>query len=151
MTFSMTACGNSSENNNTEVKQEETSKDNVDDVQEETSQDDAGDVQEENEPSGIEDDGIGEVVSLTAEEKTYVLGQTTNTWLELSQEEKDELVVLIGRWWEACEGYIVEDYDDMVVVLDHQMEQYYSNNVDEGLMSTACDIYGLDVSKYVVD
>ena len=31
-----------------------------------------------------------EVVSLTAEEKTYVLGQTTNTWLELSQKEKDE-------------------------------------------------------------
>ena len=43
------------------------------------------------------------------------------------------------------------DYDDMVAVLDHQMEQYYRNDVDEGLMSTACDIYGMDVSKYVVD
>ena len=84
-------------------------------------------------PSGIQDDGIGddptfgegigEVIALSDEEKAYMLAQTTDTWLEMSRQEKDELVVLIGRWMEEITGFIVEDYDDMVVVLDRQMEQ----------------------------
>ena len=111
-------------------------------------------------PSGIEDDGIGgdasdmtgegigEVIALSDEEKAYVLKQTTNSWLELSQMEKDDLVVLIGRWWEECENYIVEDYERMLLDLDHQMETYYRNKVNAGLMETVCDIYRLDESKY---
>lgn len=102
-------------------------------------------------PSDMTGEGIGEVIALSEEEKAYVLEQTTNSWLELSQIEKDDLVVLIGRWWEDCEDYIVEDYDDMIAVLDHQMEQYYRNSVDAGVMETACDIYGRDVSKYVAE
>lgn len=39
----------------------------------------------------------------------------------------------------------------MVSVLDHQMEQYYKNKVDESVLETACDIYKLDITKYVVD
>ena len=97
----------------------------------------------ETKPSGIEDDGIGEVVPLTLEEKIYVVSQDTNTWLEMSQEEKDELVVLMGRWMEEVTGYIVEDYEDMVLVLDHQMEQYYQFGVNEGVMRTVGEIYSV--------
>ena len=67
-------------------------------------------VQPEEKPSGIHEDGmgydpdygegIGEVIALSDEEKSYVLTQTTNTWLEMEKTEKDELVVLIGRWLE---------------------------------------------------
>ena len=105
-------------------------------------------------PSGIEEDGmgedpsygegIGEVVALTEEEQAYMLAQTTNSWLELSQQEKDDLVVLIGRTLEASDGFIVEDYEDLVAMLDHQMEQYYRNGVDEGVLETACDILGIE-------
>lgn len=102
-------------------------------------------------PGGIQEDGKGTVIPLSDAEKTYVLEQTTETWLAMSTDEKDAMVVLIGRWWEAVDGYIVEDYDDMVSVLDHQMEQYYKNKVDESVLETACDIYKLDITKYVVD
>lgn len=108
----------------------------------------------EEQPSGIQDDGrgedpnfgegIGEVVALTEEEHAYMLAQTTNSWLELSQMEKDELVVLIGRYLEGSTGFIVEDYDDLVAMLDHQMEQYYKNGVEEGVYTTVCDIFGLE-------
>lgn len=105
-------------------------------------------------PSGINEDGrgedpnygegIGEVVSLSDEEKSYVLTQTTNSWLEMSKDGKDELVVLIGRWLEETRGYIVADYDELVMMLDHQMEQYYRNGIDEGVFDTVCDILGID-------
>ena len=101
------------------------------------------------EPSGINEDGIGSVIPLTDEEILFVLDQTTQSWLKMSKEEKDELVVYIGRWWEDCEGRIVEDYDDMVNVIDHQMEQYYRNNVNETLFDVVCDIYGVDKTLYV--
>ena len=101
-------------------------------------------------PSGIQDDGIGEdptfgegigeVVALSEEEKAYVIAQTTNTWLELSPIEKDDLVVLIGRWLEDSSGFIVESYEDLVVMLDHQMEQYFKNGVNESVLATVCDI-----------
>lgn len=107
----------------------------------------------EEQPSGVQDDGmgedpsygegIGEVVALTPEEESYMLAQTTNTWLELSQSEKDDLVVLIGRTLEASCGFIVEDYDELVAMLDHQMETYYRNGVDEGVLATVRDIFGL--------
>lgn len=104
-------------------------------------------------PSGINDDGmgddptfgegIGEVLALTPEEESYMLTQTTNTWLKMDQEEKVDLVALVGRSLEETYGFIVEDYDDLVVMLDRQMEQYYKNGVDESVLATACDIYGL--------
>jgi len=89
-------------------------------------------------------EGIGEAVALTDEERTYVEEQTTNSWLELSETEKDDLVALIGRCLEADEDYIVEDYDELVDMLDHQMEQYSKNDVDESVLDTVYDI--LDVA-----
>lgn len=110
-------------------------------------------------PSGIQDDGmgedpdygegIGEVVALSKEEKAYVAAQDTNTWLDLSQEKKDDLVVLIGRWLEDDSGFIVENYDDLVIMLDRQMEQYFKNGVNEGVLATVCDICGSAIPKNI--
>ena len=110
-------------------------------------------------PSGIQDDGIGEdpsygegigeVVALSREEKAYVAAQDTHIWLELSREKKDDLVVLIGRWLEDDSGFIVEDYDDLVVMLDRQMEQYFKNGVNEGVLATVCDICGVAIPTSV--
>ena len=107
-----------------------------------------------NELSGINDDGIGddpshgegigEVISLTEEEKTYVYSQTTNSWLEMDQVEKDDLVALMARLLEESNGYIVEDFDELAFMLDHQMETYYRNKVDIGVYETVCDI--LDIN-----
>lgn len=101
-------------------------------------------------PEGVDSDGIGTVVPLTDEEKTYLLSVTTEKWLDMSKEDKDALVVLIGRWREYCENIIVEDYDDMVKVIDHQMEQYFKNGVNESLFDTVCEIYTMDRSLYTV-
>ena len=95
-------------------------------------------------------EGYGEVVPLTYEEMEYVLAQYTNEWLAMSEDEKSELLSMIGRWWEDYEGHVVEDYDQMLMDMDHQMEQYFRNDVDEGVFQTACDIYGIDVSVYVM-
>ena len=100
-------------------------------------------------PAGVNDDGKGDVVPLLYEEMEYVLSKTTEDWLAMTDEKKDEFVVLIGRWWEDYENRIVEDYDDMVKVIDHQMEQYHKNGVDDYVFPTVCEIYGVDVSKYV--
>ena len=94
-------------------------------------------------PSGIHEDGIGEVIALSDEEKARVLVQTTRTWLELYDEEKDELAVLVGRWLEADSGYIVADYDELIAMLDHQMETYFRNGLDVRVIETACDILGV--------
>ena len=96
-------------------------------------------------PSGVHEDGIGAAVALNDEEKGWVLVQTARTWLELLDEEKDELVVLVGRWLEADSGYVVADYDEMVAMLDHQMETYFRNGLDERVIETACDILGVSV------
>lgn len=100
--------------------------------------------------SGINDDGIGddpsfgegigEVVALTPEEESFMKKQTTNSWLEMSEQEKNDLVVLIGRYLEDSQGFIVEDYDDLIKMLDHQMEQYYRNELDENVLDTVRDI-----------
>ena len=100
-------------------------------------------------PSGIQEDGKGTVIPLSDAEKTYVLEQTTETWLAMSTDEKDAMVVLIGRWWEDNDGIVVEDYDDMVKVIDHQMEQYHKNGVNENLFNTVCEIYDVDNSAYI--
>lgn len=94
-------------------------------------------------------EGIGEVIPLSIEEIQYLTSQTTNSWLAMTPDEKSDIVTLIGRWWEEVDGYVVADYDQMVADLDHQMEQYYRNGVDAFLFDTACDIYGMDISKYI--
>ncbi len=100
---------------------------------------------------GVNADGKGDVVPLVKEEMEYVLKQTTNSWLEMTKEEKDSYVVLVGRWWEDLENIIVEDYEDMVKVIDHQMEQYFKNKVDESVFNTACEIYKADKTKYTAE
>ena len=39
----------------------------------------------------------------------------------------------------------------MVKVIDHQMEQYSKNGVDESLFITVCDIYDMDESIYTIE
>ena len=95
-------------------------------------------------PSGIHDDGIGEVIPLTPEERSYMLAQTTNSWLEMSEQEKDDLVVLVGRSLEASDGFIVPDYEELVLMLNRQMEQYFRHGVDESVWDTVRDIYDID-------
>ncbi len=96
-----------------------------------------------------EADGIGETKTLTSDEMNYLLAQTTESWLAMTNDEKNDVVILIGRWWEDYENIIVEDYDEMIETLDRQMEQYHKNNIDEGVFETACDIYKVDVTKYI--
>ena len=161
MASALVACGGSK----LEIKTEETVEEVVSDVVEETEEIEeieevVSDVVEETEevmdetPSGINEDGmgedpdfgegIGEVVAISEEEKEYMMSQTTNTWLELSAMEKDDLVVLIGRYLEDTRGYIVPDYDELIAMLDHQMEQYYRNDVNESVFDTVCDILGVE-------
>ena len=78
-----------------------------------------------------------------------LLELTTNDWLSMSTEEKENLVVLIGRWWEDYENIIVENYDDMIQILDHQTEQYFKNGVDISLFETACELYSVDATTYI--
>ena len=99
-------------------------------------------------PSGVWDDGVGSVVPLTNDEMVYVCDQTTNSWLKMSEEEKDAYVVLVGRWWEERDNFIVPDYDEMVSMLDHQSETYYRNGVDLAILITACELYDIDLLKY---
>ncbi len=99
-------------------------------------------------PAGVNADGKGDVVPLSYEEMEYVLAQTTEDWLAMTEEEKDEYVILVGRWWEDYENLIVEDYDDMVKVVDHQMEQYHKNGVNDYVFYTICEIYDVDVTVY---
>ncbi len=105
----------------------------------------------EEKPSGIEEDGIGEdasfgegigeVIAISDEDRAYIMDMSTNGWLEMTDEEKDEFTSLLGRWWEETEGYIVPDYDEMVMMLDRQCEQYFRYDVNENLYTTACDIF----------
>ncbi len=99
-------------------------------------------------PAGVNADGKGDVVPLSYEEMEYVLAQETEDWLAMTKEEKNEYVILVGRWWEDYENLIVEDYDDMVKVVDHQMEQYHKNGVNDYVFYTICEIYDVDVTVY---
>lgn len=97
----------------------------------------------------IKSEGIGETQPVTEDEKNYVLSIRTESWLDLEPEQKDEVLSIIARWWDLVDGYVVEDFDSVLADLDHQMETYFRNSVDEGILQTACDIYGLDASKYI--
>ena len=136
LTFSLTACGNSGKD--TPPPQPENTP-----TPEVTAPAQPEEPVVDEAPSGIQDDGIGQVIPLTEDEKASVLSHSTYTWLELTQIEKDELVVLMGRGLEDSNGYIVADYDDLIVMLDHQMEQCFRNGVDEGILHTTCDILGV--------
>ena len=105
-----------------------------------------GETQPETDESG---EGIGETQPVTEDEKNYVLSIRTESWLDLEPEQKDEVLSIIARWWDLVDGYVVEDFDSVIADLDHQMETYFRNSVDEGILQTACDIYGLDVTKYI--
>ena len=138
---SLVACGNGKQELNSEDTLESSTNSIEKDILEKT-------------PSGINEDGIGEdpdfgegigeVVALSDDEKAYVQAQTTNSWLKMTKEEKDDFVVPIGRWLEETKDYIIEDYDELVSMLDHQMEQYYRNSVDEGVFDTVCDILNIE-------
>lgn len=93
-------------------------------------------------------EGIGQSLPVTEDEMNYVLSIRTESWLDLNPEQKDELISIMARWWDSVDGYVVEDFDSVLADLDHQMETYFRNGVDEGVLQTACDIYGLDISKY---
>ncbi len=94
-------------------------------------------------------EGIGESLPVTEDERNYVLSIRTQSWLDLKQEQKEEVVSIMARWWDVVDGYVVEDFDAVLADLDYQMGTYSRNSVDEGILQTACDIYGLDVSKYI--
>ena len=95
-------------------------------------------------------EGIGETKPLSEEEINYVLSFQTKSWLELSVERKAYIVSLIGRWWDSVDHYIIEDYDAVLADIDHQMETYSRNNVNANVFETACEIYNIDVSNYVM-
>lgn len=99
---------------------------------------------------GEEGEGIGTSRPVTDDEINYVISFRTNSWLNLSQANKERVVFIIARWWEQVDGYVMEDMDEFLAALDHQMETYFRNKVDEGVFRTACDIYGIDVSKYII-
>ena len=99
--------------------------------------------------AGQPGEGIGETQPVTEDEKNYVLSIRTQSWLDLKQTKKEEVISIMARWWDVVDGYIVEDFDSVLADLDHQMETYSRNGVDEGILQTACDIYGLDISKYL--
>ena len=132
LTLSLVACAGSAQNSSNGTSNG-TEKDSEKETSSNTTED----------PNAGE--GIGKVVPLTEGEIAYVQSQTTHTWLEMSDDEKDQLVVLIGRWLEETKGYIVENYDDLIAMLDRQMEQYARYGVNEGVYETTIDI--LDIKN----
>ena len=167
-TLSLAACGNSKKEEmvSKQETQVETENENIPDVVEDEEEiSEITDDEKEEEISGINDDGkgeeisglnddgigydpsygegIGEVLALTPEEESYMLAQTTNTWLEMSQQDKDDLVVLIGRTLEATNNFIVPDYDELVMMLDNQTEKYFRNGVNESILDTVRSIYSI--------
>ena len=93
----------------------------------------------------LEQAGVDFIYLDVSNAEVFIPGHTAlfDTWLEMSRKEKDDLVALVGRSLEANYSFIVEDYDDLVVMLDHQMEQYYKNGVNESVLVTVCDSYGI--------
>jgi len=99
---------------------------------------------------GEDGEGIGKSQPVTVDEINYVLSFRTKSWLALKKEQKEKVISIMARWWDMVDGYVVEDFDAVLADLDHQMETYFRNSVDEGIFQTACDIYGIDISKYIM-
>lgn len=99
---------------------------------------------------GEDGEGIGKSRPVTEDEMNYVLSFRTKSWLALKQEQKEKVISIMARWWDEVDSYVVEDFDAVLADLDHQMETYFRNNVDEGVFQTACDIYEIDLSNYIM-
>ena len=95
-------------------------------------------------------EGIGSTQPLADDEINYVISLRTESWLALNQDQKSNVVSLMARWWDVVDGYVVEDFDAVLADLDHQMETYHRNKVDEGVFQTACDIYSINISHYIM-
>ncbi|MDD4495808.1 MAG: copper amine oxidase N-terminal domain-containing protein [Eubacteriales bacterium] len=98
---------------------------------------------------GEDGEGIGKSRPVTEDEMNYVLSFRTKSWLALKQEQKEKVISIMARWWDEVDGYVVEAFDAVLADLDHQMETYFRNGVDEGVFQTACDIYEIDLSNYI--
>ncbi len=99
---------------------------------------------------GEDSEEIGKSQPVTEAEVNYVLSFRTKSWLALKQEQKEKIISIMTRWWDEIDGYVVEDFDAVLADLDHQMETYFRNNVDEGVFQTACDIYEINPSNYIM-
>lgn len=95
-----------------------------------------------------EGEGIGKTQPLTDEEMDFVLGFTTKTWFDLSQEQKGDAVAIIARWWDLVDSYIVTDFDELLQEIDHQAETYNRNKVDAYIFDVACEIRGINSVPY---
>lgn len=96
-----------------------------------------------------EGEGIGKSQPLTDDEINYVISLKTESWLALNSDQKSDVISLMARWWDIVDGYVVEDFDAVLADLDHQMETYHRNKVDESVFKTACDIYSINSSNYI--
>ena len=94
-------------------------------------------------------EGTGVVKVITDEEISYILSFRTQSWLNLSDNQQDNVVFLIARWWELVDGYVDPDLNVLKQDLNHQMETYSRNQVNARLFETACDIRGIDPSIYI--
>ena len=97
-----------------------------------------------------EGEGIGRTQPLTDDEINYVISLRTESWLALNEDQKSDVISYIARWWDVVDGYVVEDFDALLADLDHQMATYFRNKVDEGVFRTACDIYNINISNYIM-
>lgn len=75
----------------------------------------------------------------------YLHAQNTQTWLAMSDHEKAYALAALGAYLEYFDAYVVEDYDQLRMDLDHQMEQYFRNAVNESLTETVYDMYASDI------
>lgn len=102
------------------------------------------------EGKGTDDgEGMGAAIPISNSEISYVLSFKTKSWSELTDAQKDHVVMLIARWWEVVDGYVVPDFDALRQDLDHQMATYFRNDVNISVFETACDIRDINTDKYL--
>jgi hypothetical protein len=94
-------------------------------------------------------EGIGTTTPITNAEISYILSFKTQSWLDLTDNQQDNVVSLIARWWELVDGYVVPDLDALKQDLNHQMATYFRNEVNASLFETACDIRVINTNKYL--
>ena len=135
-TMSLTACGGKKE----ETVAEQTAQTEV--VTESKEEGSEIDVDGKGEDSSY-GEGIGKAVPLNPEEERFMFEQDTNSWLKMGKSEKEELVSLIDRSMELWYGFVIPDYDELILRLDFQSEKYYRNGVNEKVLVTVCSMYGV--------
>jgi hypothetical protein len=94
-------------------------------------------------------EGMGETIPITNEEISYVLSFKTQSWLDLSDTQQDNVVLLIARWWDLVDCYVDPDLDRLKQDLNHQMSTYFRNQLNISLFETACDIRNINTDKYL--